>query len=169
MPYCFVCKQDKPLKLCTGCANKAYCSEECHMQDWPVHRANCKVLKDRSREHGRIANQPIGELTARIARNEQKVDDEVCAIGHMIDRSKCNCRRKAKARRLLSTIRGTMDKSIIVQHINVGGAEETALVLIEVLELIGETSEAESRKIRLALLKQAVEEGMERRRCSGSL
>lgn len=40
---CLVCKKtDVDLKLCKGCGLVLYCSRECQIKDWKVHKLGCK-------------------------------------------------------------------------------------------------------------------------------
>ncbi|KAI1630037.1 hypothetical protein EDD37DRAFT_604901 [Exophiala viscosa] len=47
--YCFRCQHhpepgDGPLKRCSKCRARHYCSQECQRNDWPTHKQECDIL-----------------------------------------------------------------------------------------------------------------------------
>ncbi|KIV78933.1 hypothetical protein PV11_06532 [Exophiala sideris] len=47
--YCFRCQHhpdpdEEPLKRCSKCRSRHYCSQECQRNDWPTHKKECDIL-----------------------------------------------------------------------------------------------------------------------------
>ena len=48
---CHTCKERKErssMFFCTGCHGQQYCSEECQLKDWPIHKDMCRKLRKKS-------------------------------------------------------------------------------------------------------------------------
>ena len=44
--YCAKCN-NRAYDCCSRCDEQWYCSEKCHIADWPSHKKNCESKKDR--------------------------------------------------------------------------------------------------------------------------
>jgi hypothetical protein len=47
--FCFGChkKFQSKCKSCSGCDLPRYCSKECQLKDWPIHKHECKIIKNK--------------------------------------------------------------------------------------------------------------------------
>ncbi|KDQ62999.1 hypothetical protein JAAARDRAFT_188628 [Jaapia argillacea MUCL 33604] len=44
-PSCGARETEKKLSFCAGCGHARYCSRECQVQNWPVHKGTCKDIQ----------------------------------------------------------------------------------------------------------------------------
>jgi hypothetical protein len=45
---CSKCKTDNPKNRCSACHFARYCNEKCSLADWPLHKTECKILRETS-------------------------------------------------------------------------------------------------------------------------